>query len=465
MDETLECLYRITPIVRNYDWGVQGPSSLVCRLYLHGENTSSLPNLKDIESTPYAELWIGDHDSAPCKLSSLRKNHAESIIDHSCKEATDGCTKDNDAVDAKECYKERLGTVYSRMQKVFLDNGPVGCKILFKVLAIAKPLSLQVHPDPENALRLFKAKHPGIADGQAKPEMSVALSPFRAMCGLRPITEILSYAAKYPPFAKMISEDLLSDMRHIDEESIGPIYFRLCKTILTAQSDSDLVDHLVEAVKLTTDHDLSEEVFLLLNKHYGTDVSITFAFILNCIGVQPGDAFFIPPNTLHSYISGNCVELMNNSDNVIRCGLTSKATDTKTFLELIGVEMCKGSRFPQSIMYVHPVIISPYVKIYQPSHSTCNFSVWSLIVPAGTQVSHCFDNGHKPFLCLIVDTNPMVEIRHHPTCINGKKIISAETSEPLPFVLGDAFLMHPKLTLDVSNSGASDFVMYLGTEI
>ncbi|GFE53550.1 mannose-6-phosphate isomerase [Babesia ovis] len=473
MDQTFANIYRITPIVRNYDWGVKGTTSLVHKLFVHGEENSLVSNAIDVATTPYAELWIGDHISAPCEVTPVQRCRAGKLCsnlsmgkEESMGDATynDSTADPNISTSSNDVNAERLSTIYKRIGMSGFGAELDGCKILMKVLAIAKPLSLQLHPDPENALRMYTNKHPGIGDSQAKPEMSVALSRFRSMCGFRPLREVIHYADRYPPFAKIIGEELLKEMQQDDANTDGSLYLKLCKKLLLDQGVKSYVPHLVDAVKgISGVHDLSEEVFLVLHKNYGTDVSICFAFVLNCIEIQPGEAFFIPPNTLHSYVDGNCVELMNNSDNVIRCGLTSKAIDTEAFLDLIGVEVSKGGAFPQNVNYVQPIHLSPYVKRYSPLHPICNFEVWSFVVKASTHVSHCFDNGYQPFLCLIVDTNPHVEIHGYSTLENKSPSNNDPMLNKLPFVLGDAFIIYPKVTLEVRNNGTSDFVLYLGT--
>ncbi|GIX61216.1 mannose-6-phosphate isomerase [Babesia caballi] len=469
MEGVCHCIYLITPVVRNYDWGMPARSSLVYRLHAHGAPGACLGNL---ENTPFAELWIGDHDSAPCKVQQLRSHvtgedglqfRANDCNGVAVNEAAAAAAGESPGTGPEAAPVERLSAVYRRMGMQLFGREVIGPRILLKVLSIARPLSLQVHPDPECALRMYSQKHPSIVDSQAKPEMSVALTRFRAMCGLRPLGEIVSYAERYPPFARMIG-GLLEEMRQAEGGNCGGTYYRLCERLLLEQEELAAVDALVDLVKQRPERDLSEEVFLTLNGTYGTEYAIVFAFVLNCIEVQRGDAFFIPPNTLHSYISGDCVELMNNSDNVIRGGLTSKATDSKAVLELIGREVEKGNAFPQAIDYVRSEEVSSYVVRYQPSHPLCNFAVWRFVVPPKTRVAQNFNNGDQPFLCLVVEVHGDVRVSCGTAVGAAKQNEGSMCIESFSVVTGDAFFMCPNLTLDVANNGDSDFVLYLGTE-
>ncbi|EDO08520.1 Phosphomannose isomerase type I family protein [Babesia bovis T2Bo] len=458
MEDTIENVNKIIPVVRNYDWGVNGKLSLVRKLYIHGCASTVNSTDNELENLPYAELWIGDHDSAPCRVISgviNKDDHGNYGI--SFEEALSDTKSPGDNVEGDI----RLSMLYRKLATGTSSKGLEGCKILMKVLSIAKPLSLQLHPDPESALQLYMKNHPGISDNQAKPEMSVALCRFRALCGLRPLEQIKTYAQRYPPFAKMLGNDILSSISVETNENVGELYMQICKRILLDTSVIQEIPLLVEAVKASPNKcDLSEEIFLILNSNYGVDVSISFAFLLNCLEIESGEAFFIPPNTLHSYISGNCVELMNNSDNVIRCGLTSKKTDIDTFLDLINVEVSKGGQFPQAVAHVNPICISPSVVRYSPEHPTCSFEVWKFVVKANSQVTHLFDNGHQPFLCVVMETNSHVEIYGRSVLDSNK----GSTYVRLPFILGDCFFISSGFTLDVINKGTTDFVLYLGTE-
>ncbi|GBE58547.1 mannose-6-phosphate isomerase [Babesia ovata] len=474
MEHSSQCIYRIKPVVRNYDWGAPARSSLVYRLYSHVAGLPSTPPSDEVGNTPYAELWVGDHDSAPCVVIDLKSRTPNAnglngstdgpehgIAGSPSTSATKGVTHE---LVSNNGRGERLSSVYKRMGMQLFGQENNGVPILLKVLSIAKPLSLQIHPDPDTALRMFAQKHPSIVDCQAKPEMSVALSRFRAMCGLRPLSEIVQYAERYPPFARMIGDYILTCMRQSESANSGTIYANLCRRLLLEQGETNVIGELVKLVKERPDHDISEQVIITLNDVYGNDICVSFAFVLNCVEIQRGEAFFIPPNVLHSYTSGNCLELMNNSDNVIRCGLTSKATDTKAVMELVDVEVQRGDAFPQHVNKIIPENVSPHVKIYRPSHPLCKFAVWSFEVPPKAHVSHLFSNGTRPFLCVIVETNDEVDVSYSSTQKDGDEEATAASQEQVPTGLGDTFFLYPNVTLNVKNNGDSHFVMYLGTE-
>lgn len=311
----MDYIYRIMPVVRNYDWGRPAESSLVYRLF--SQQASMCPGLgtNDLKAKYYAELWIGDHDAAPCRVMSHRRQplYEPDVLAASsdrCTGVSDSHTGLEDVGSVNNCTRNpqglRLSSIYMLMGRRLLGYEIDGPSILLKVLSIAKPLSLQIHPDQECAARMYKEKYATIVDCQAKPEMCLALCDFRFMCGLRPLSDIVLYADRYPSFARLIGDSLVSEMRNGSSASDGSIYLRLCRRLLTEVGETPLIDELVSMVQSRDDHDLSEEVLLTLRAMHGSEICICFAFILNCVEMQAGESCFIPPNTLHSYISGRC---------------------------------------------------------------------------------------------------------------------------------------------------------------
>ena len=154
---TRKTVIGLIPTVQDYAWGIRGMDSRVARYAL--ENNA----LDDVNpDTPYAELWIGTHPKAPSRLKT------------------------------GELLQDAIG-----------EELP----FLLKVLSAGKALSIQAHPDKENAERLNEENPSKYGDANHKPEMAIALTPFEAMCGFRRLEEISFLIKKHPEFAACISQE------------------------------------------------------------------------------------------------------------------------------------------------------------------------------------------------------------------------------------------------------------------
>jgi mannose-6-phosphate isomerase len=238
---------------------------------------------------PQAELWIGAHPAAPSRVSSGR-----SLEEHI-------------AADPEAALGPRSIAAF----------GP-RLPFLLKVLAVAEPLSLQVHPDREQAERGFAAERtpPGdparnYKDSWPKPEIVCALSDFHALCGLREPREaagLLTGVASLRGVAAMLDG---GDLRGAVE------------TLLTWPSPKEAV---AEAAAV------APEPYASLAARHPGDMGVIVAMLMTEVRLAPGQALYVPPRVPHAYLSGTAVELMAGSDNVLRAGLTPKHVDVPELL-------------------------------------------------------------------------------------------------------------------------------------
>lgn len=154
---TRKSVVGLVPVVKDYAWGIRGMDSRVARYALESHTVDVVD-----PDTPYAELWIGTHPSGPAQLKT------------------------------GESLRDAIG-----------DDLP----FLFKVLSAGKALSIQAHPDKENAERLHRENPTKYGDPNHKPEMAIALTPFEAMCGFRQLEEISFLLKKHKEFADCISQE------------------------------------------------------------------------------------------------------------------------------------------------------------------------------------------------------------------------------------------------------------------
>lgn len=246
---------------------------------------TAIPLLLGVEpdGQPQAELWFGTHAGGPSRLATGRTLEAE--------------------------------------------VGPL--PYLVKVLAAGKPLSLQVHPSSRQAVAGFEREDAaGVAlnapqrtyrDRFHKPEIMCALTPFEALCGIAPyeatdalLTELGESAA-----------ELRTILGHGGIDAVIGLLLH----------DRPLLGALLEAA---SDHPDPRCIWLCeLGLLYPRDPAAALVLFLNYVLLQPGEAIFLAAGNLHAYLQGTGVEVMANSDNVVRAGLTSKYVDSDEVLRVV----------------------------------------------------------------------------------------------------------------------------------
>ena len=310
--------------------------------YAWGSRTS-IPELLGRPSPadrPQAELWMGAHPKAPSRVLSAEGGElslAELIA------------RDPQAVLGKT-VAERFG-----------DRLP----FLFKVLAAARPLSIQAHPNLEQARAGFRRENQrqipldafqrNYRDDNHKPEVICALTPFWALNGFRRIPEMLellgsvgfssignlvtalqddpSEAGLKAFFASLMRLDRNTRQRAI-REALGWAEGRL-----NERSKEQLREPSLPAGSSATGIAVPRTAvprwLLRLADLYPGDIGVLSPLLLNLLLLHPGDAMFLEAGVLHAYLEGTGIELMANSDNVIRGGLTPKHMDVDELLAIL----------------------------------------------------------------------------------------------------------------------------------
>ena len=277
-------IVKIRGVVKNYAWG----------------NRNFIPSLiGGYDGKPQAELWLGGHSSGDADVNGERLS---SFIFEN---------------------REYLG---SEDWAKYSGRLP----FLMKVLAIEKPLSLQCHPSRAQAELGWKreeglrkaGKEVSYQDDNEKCEMILALSPISALCGFRAIEEIRadlsrvipeSYEAVIKPFSDSL-EHLFKSLFSLDQPIRQSILSELGSAVSPCSSFSD---------GFLTREGIVKECL----EEYEGDIGSLFPYLMNIVHLSPGEAMAIRPGTLHAYVLGNGIEVMNDSDNVLRGGLTKKRVD------------------------------------------------------------------------------------------------------------------------------------------
>jgi len=213
---------------------------------------------------------------------------------------------------------------------------------LFKVLSVEKALSIQTHPTKEQAKRLH-AKNPNLyPDENHKPEIAIALTPLKLLYGFKTYEEIALAIRSIKAFSSLVDSEVvdifLSAAAKDKEERFKNFYSELMKLSLTEEgrfklksATSNLLSELAERATLSE----VEKLILQLADVYPDDVGLFAPLLMNLVTIMPGQAIFTEPGVLHTYIAGDILEAMANSDNVVRAGLTNKPCDVETLLEIV----------------------------------------------------------------------------------------------------------------------------------
>ncbi|HTC70115.1 MAG TPA: mannose-6-phosphate isomerase, class I [Acidothermaceae bacterium] len=277
---------------------------------------------RSVGSEPEAELWMGAHPQAPSRLE-----HADGLPGEGL-----------DAVIAAD----PVGVLGSQCVERFGPRLP----FLLKVLSAAAPLSLQVHPDAEQARRGFAAEEAaGIdaaapnrcyRDPYAKPEMLVALTDFHVLQGFRAANEAAS-VLKALDVAGL--EPLIEALE--DGTPTGAVFLRLIEWPMDDRARLVGDVHAASlAGALGAPHGIARWIDLLAAT-YPNDPGVVGVLLLNYLTLRPLDGLYVRPGQIHAYLHGTGVEILGGSDNVIRGGLTPKhvsAEDLRVILNVQAVE-------------------------------------------------------------------------------------------------------------------------------
>ncbi len=286
--------------IRDYAWG----------------SPTAIPRLLDRpnpQQKPQAELWMGAHPAAPSRIVLPDKEAPlTELIDRS--------------------PQPILG---KRIADRFANKLP----FLFKVLAAAEPLSIQAHPNFEQAREGFErenragipltAANRSYKDPNHKPEIICALTDFWAMKGFRPLREIAGF------FCAMKTDLLKAEVAGLaNPKGLAGFYSKLMRL---AASERDQI--ISAGLALARDHRQEGPALdwvCRLCERYPSDVGALS--LLNLIRLKPGEALYLPAGVLHAYLEGTGMELMANSDNVLRGGLTPKHIDVDELLSILRFE-------------------------------------------------------------------------------------------------------------------------------
>lgn len=308
--------------------------------YAWGSKTA-IPDLlgrPNPDGLPQAELWMGAHPKAPSVVQTPEGGVPLDAL-------------------VERCPDDILGP---RVSAAFERKLP----FLFKVLAAAAPLSIQAHPDAgmaragfarENRIGLpLNAPERNYRDPNHKPECICALTPFWALCGFRPPAKILDHLRTLCP--QELKAEIGAFAESCDAEGLKRLF-----AALLALDPLRRRKAVAEAVsKAETAGDAGLGWIPSLARHYPDDIGALAPALMNGLRLAPGQALFLTDGVLHAYLEGTAIELMANSDNVVRAGLTLKHIDIPELFRVVrfdGLEVRlvrAETRIPTETTYITP---------------------------------------------------------------------------------------------------------------
>ncbi|MER7015902.1 mannose-6-phosphate isomerase, class I [Saccharopolyspora sp. NPDC000359] len=292
------------------------------RPYAWGSRTAIADLLGRPVPTPHpeAELWMGAHPGDPSRV----------------------VRPDGDEVSLLSLLEEDPAR---HLGPVCVQRWGGRLPFLLKVLAADEPLSLQAHPSAEQAAEGFRREEEaGIArnapnrnypDPTAKPELVCALTEFHALAGFREARRTVQLLDELAVPSLRAHRELLAAQPDADGlRALFTTWITLPETYLR-EVQPELLEACVEHVRGHGEFALECRTVLELGEAYPHDAGVLASLLLNRVVLQPGEAIFLPAGNLHAYLNGTAIEILANSDNILRCGLTPKHVDVPELLRVL----------------------------------------------------------------------------------------------------------------------------------
>ena len=353
-------IYQLKGCIQPYVWGGK-------------HYIANLLNVTNAQE-PYAEYWLGAHTSAPSQL--LITNGEISLLDFLHKNPT------------------ALGT---QSRQLFGDNLPY----LLKILDVANPLSIQLHPTKEQAEIGFAQENAaGIPlndpkrtykDDNHKPEMMIALSDFWLLHAFKTKAKILDTLRQRPSLADLATKLASQNLADFYADIMLATQEQLAQWLLPIIDDQQEAYEQNQLAMQDPDYWVLYTLHAMKISRDKLDAGLMSFYLFNIVNLQVGEGIFQAAGVPHAYLRGQNLELMACSDNVIRGGLTPKHVDIEQLLKIIDYSEIVPQIIapaPKNQVYTYPTPIAdfalsnmPYAKNTEISDRTLNGTI--LLVMAG----------------------------------------------------------------------------------
>lgn len=234
----------------------------------------------------------------------------------------------------------------------------------------------------------------------------------------------------------MAESSSLSDQDFIKQASIAYLN-------TNAENVTTNLRPMIQRLREKTSTEL-EHLLVRLYDQYPDDIGVFAPLLLNYLKLQQGDSFFIGPNVPHAYISGDCVECMALSDNVVRAGLTPKLRDVETLCEMLTYSSGKPA-------FIDTVAIDGNTRLYRPSKADCaEFEVEEIRLTDAASVSL----RALPAASLVLVLAASAPLRAVSTATD--RDLTAELS----LSMGSVFFLASNAQVDITASSPGEYLLY-----
>lgn len=334
---------------QQYDWGKSASTSFVAKMKgLSGES----------DDKKFAELWVGTHPSCPTRIAGT----GETLDDFLKKDGNES-------------------KYFSPAHQSSKFRGTV--PFLLKILSIRTALSIQAHPCKSLAEKLFAENPSKYKDPNHKPELICGLTPMEALCSFRSLSEIVHFAKDIPELAEVLNaKNILGPLMNSEvfpaaDSAEEKKYIKAIMEYLYAldpATNTKALRSYLQRVKSQPKYK-EDPVFVRTYEQYPDDVGCWMVYILNYVQLEPGQALFLRDSEPHAYISGDGVEIMACSDNVVRAGLTPKWKDVPTLINMLTYSTT-GLRTARRERQTNEDAAQWQVQYYQPPPTFPDFSIY-----------------------------------------------------------------------------------------
>ncbi|KAK4507108.1 hypothetical protein PRZ48_000842 [Zasmidium cellare] len=298
MATQIQPAYRLKCSCNQYPWGKQGSESIsarLCEKQPGWDGDGPQEDFKIDENNAYAEMWMGTYPVLPSYVADTGEDLQDVIDRHP---------------------KELLG------EEVIKKFGHSKLPYLPKVLSISKALPLQLHPNKDIASKLHQEKPDAFTDPNHKPEIALALGKFEAFCGFKPLADIAELL-KIDALQRFAPQDQLSNFTN---EQLKEVVRKMLTT-----SDED-VRSIYKDLTALPESKFGKDTYIpklaqrLADQYSEADPGILVALVtMNFLVLNAGESIWIPADGIHAYLSGDIIECMARSNNVLNTGFCPRA--------------------------------------------------------------------------------------------------------------------------------------------
>ncbi|MGY3569593.1 mannose-6-phosphate isomerase, class I [Vibrio paucivorans] len=293
-------LFKLDNVIQHYPWGSK-------------QSISELFGIQNPNAQPQAEIWMGAHPRGCSRVAETGQLLSDVLSQNS-----------------KGMFGEYTQARFGELP------------YLFKVLAAETPLSIQVHPSKKKAQLGFErenqlgisldASNRNYKDPNHKPELVYALTFYKAMNGFRPTSQIVALFREAE--ISVLDTEILALENNPSSDGLKAFF----TAVMTLKGERKLfaLGQLYSAYERRPKTVMGREALQYskgFKQHYADDIGLFSPLMLNTVELAPGEAMFLHAETPHAYIEGTGLEIMANSDNVLRAGLTPKFIDVPELID------------------------------------------------------------------------------------------------------------------------------------